>query len=301
MTTIISTLVLPEEGKKLLSNFNVIEKEFTQEDLRRAEVLLAWPKEVSQLIDNMERLKIIQTFSAGVDDLPFQKIKEKEIKVFSNAGAYSVSVAEHAWALILTLAKGTNIRKRRESYPITGKTILILGAGGIGSEVAKIAKNGFSMRVIGASRSFKGNYDVKIPLNEVDKYIGDADVIVDTLPLNKFTKDFLNYERLTKTKQKVIIVNVGRGETVNKNDIEKILKERPDLRFGTDVFWRNDKEDFDVNLWSLDNFAGTLHVGGGYASQEILYNAINKACENLSSYLKLGKADNEVNINDYLG
>lgn len=297
---VVSLEKLPDKAKEFL---NVKDENLTEEDFRNAEALLTWPSRAGQYIPKMSNLKVIQTFSAGVDDLPFHLLP-KSVKVFSNAGAYSLPVAEHAFSLILTLAKGVNKDKKRfESYQITGKTIILLGAGGIGSEVAKIAKRGFGMRTIGISRSFKNPelFDEKYTLDELDKVIPRGDVIVNSLPLNKYTNGLLNYSRLSKLKDKAILVNVGRGETIVEEDIIRILKERPTIRFGTDVFWRKDgKESFDSPLWNMDNFAGTLHTAGGYASKEVLENAMITACRNLAEYLKTGKAENEVRVEDYI-
>lgn len=302
---VISTEKLPQKAKEILINagLEVKDDKLSEDDLKLAEALLTWPSRASEYISKMPNLKVIQVFSAGVDDFPFHLLP-KGVKLFSNAGAYSVSVAEHTFALILTLAKGINkSMKRFESYQLTGKTIVILGAGGIGSEVARIAKQGFAMRTIGVSRSFKRPefFDEKYSFNLLDEVLPRGDVIVDTLPLNKYTRGLLNYERLRKLKDKAILVNVGRGETVVEEDIIRILKERPTIRFGTDVFWRKDgKEIFESPLWSMDNFAGTLHTAGGYASKEVLENAMIRACENLAEYLRTGRAENEVKIEDYL-
>ncbi|WP_243671613.1 hypothetical protein [Vulcanisaeta sp. JCM 16161] len=59
---------------------------------------------------------MIQTFSAGVDHLPFTAIPDN-VEIYSNAGAYSIPVAEHAWAMILTLAKGLHKRAKRQGVP----------------------------------------------------------------------------------------------------------------------------------------------------------------------------------------
>ncbi|MBP1357016.1 MAG: 3-phosphoglycerate dehydrogenase, partial [Sulfolobus sp.] len=211
--------------------------------------------------------------------------------------------AEHTWALILSLAKGIGLRKRVESYQITGKTMLILGGGGIGSEVARIGKEAFDNFVIGLSRSFRKPeyFDVKDSLMKLREYIGKVDIIVDTLPLNKFTRNILNYDTLRLVKERVIIVNVGRGETIDEDGIYRLLVERPSVRFGTDVFWRrNGKEDFENKLWNLENFIGTLHTAGGYASQEVLDRAKEKACENVYKLLTTGDAENKVRKEDYI-
>lgn len=297
---IISTEKLPEECKKLLKN---VKDDYNDSDIEKADIIMLWPSQAKTIIPKAKSLKAIQTFTAGVDGFPFD-IVPKNVEIFSNAGAYSVPVAEHAFALILTLAKGIGKRERVQvPYAITGKTLLVLGAGGIGSEVAKMGKMGFNMHVIGISRSFKKPelFDEKYDVSKLKDVIRKADVIVDALPLNKLTYGILNYEILSRVKENCIIVNVGRGETIVEEDIYRLLKERKDVRFGTDVFWKkNNVEDFNSKLWELDNFTGTPHTAGAYGNEEVKLNAIYEACKNVHKYITTGSAENKVKIEDYV-
>lgn len=296
---ILSTVKLPEECKRLIP---VKDENITEEDIQNSEIIMLWPSQANEILPKAKKAKIIQTFSAGVDNFPFSLLRKDQV-LYSNAGAYSISVAEHAFGLILTLAKGVGLKRKIETYMLFNSTILILGAGGIGSEVAKIAKLGFNMYVIGISRSFKGSYfDEKYSLKELDRVINKGDIIVDSLPLNKETKGILNYDVLGKVKDKCIIVNVGRAETIVEEDIYRILKEKPGVRFGTDVFWRhNGKENFDTSkLWELENFIGTPHIAGATANEKVLHNALIQACKNVYKIINEGEGENKVNLEDYL-
>ena len=297
---IISTEKLPEECKRLLKN---VKDEFSEEDLERADIIMLWPSQIRTILPKAKSLKVIQCFTAGVDGIPFE-ILPKDVVVFSNAGAYSVPVAEHAFALIMTLAKGIGKKERIVvPYLLSDKTLLVLGGGGIGSEVARIGKTAFNMYVIGISRSFKKPefFDEKYDLDKLKDVISRADYIVDALPLNKFTRGILNYDVLSRTKENCVIVNVGRGETIVEDDIYRILKERKGLRFGTDVFWRKDgTEDFNSKLWELENFTGTPHTAGAYGNEAVKIHAITEACKNVYRYITTGKAENKIRIEEYI-
>lgn len=275
----------------------------SKDELESAEVLLAWPWQIRDIsLKNMTKLRAIQTFSAGVDDIDFSSIPPN-VRVFSNAGAFSLPVAEQAWGLAITLAKGINIRKKTETYQITGRKVLILGAGGIGSEIARIAKLGFNGDVTGLSRSFHDpkNFDITMPMSYLNKVIGLQDYIFDALPLNRHTEGILNYNVLKLLKENTVLVNVGRGETINEDDIYRILVERHDVRFGTDVFWRKGGiEVFETKLWQLDNFTGTLHTGGAYGNIYALNRAKEIACKNALRFSEGSLADNEVKMEDYI-
>lgn len=296
---IVSTEKLPEECYSLLQEYEL--REATEANLTEAEYLISWPSKLRSLVSKMPKLKVIQTLSAGVDDVPYDLLRNAV--VLSNAGAYSTSVAEHAWALALALAKGVNVRKREPTYSITDQTALVLGAGGIGSEIARIAKQGFRMRVIGVSRSFRRPelFDEMLPMDQLKEAIRRGDVVFDTLPLNKSTRGVLNYSVLSLLKERAILVNVGRAETIVEEDVMRVLKERKDVRFGTDVFWRKDgKENFESELWNMDNFMGTYHTAGASASGETLRKAMIKACNNLKNYLEKGESENVVKLSDYV-
>jgi Phosphoglycerate dehydrogenase and related dehydrogenases len=294
---IYSTLKLGETAREVLKEWEV-----SYDDSSDAEVILAWPTQVTQILDRAPKLKYIQTFSAGVDGLPFDKLP-KGVRVFSNAGAYSLPVAEHAWALVLALAKMVNRRERNaQSYMLTRKTLLVIGCGGIGSKVAQIGKSAFSMWVLGVSRSFKSqDFDERHSINELPELLSRADVSVISLPLNKHTRSLFDYKMLSCVKQNSIMVNVGRAELVVEDDLKKVLLERPDFRFGTDVFWRkNGREEFESELWSYPNFMGTPHTAGADSNREVFEEAVLQAVKNVRTLLTTGSAQNEVKVEDYL-
>ena len=128
-------------------------------DRSRFKVLLVGQmklRHLSELVSDMPELKMIQTLSAGVDMLDFKTIPE-HILLCSNAGAYSDPIAEHVFAMILDLSKNLtkNYLKMREGVfdqktvnkRVAGKKIGIVGYGGIGKAVAKIARK-FDMKIL---------------------------------------------------------------------------------------------------------------------------------------------------------
>lgn len=296
-------MALSAESADLLKDFDLVNGSEKKEDVTRARALLCWPSSLPKVtVFAGPQLEVIQTFSAGVDDLPFEQIPEP-VKIFSNAGAYARSVSEHAMALILTLCKNVNRKDRANSYPLKGRTLAILGSGGIGTAASKMARNGFGLRTIGISRSFRHpeEFDETLSPDRLDHAFRSADILLCALPLNKFTHGLVNYDYLSKMKKNVVIVNVGRAEAIVENDIHRLLVENPDARFGTDVFWReNSKEVFESKLWELPNFSGTLHRAGAIASPEVMAEAVEVAVRNMRNYLSTGRADNLVNRSDYV-
>jgi len=262
---------------------------------------MSWPHRVKKdLLEKLGSLKMIQSLAAGVDGLDFADIPHR-VRVFSNAGSYTDSVAEHAWGLLLGVAKGVHARKTRTvPRKLRGKKLLIVGCGAIGSGVAGLARS-LEMRTMGVSRSFKvpGNFDEMHPLSYLDEALAAADAIVVALPLTKGTRGLLGEVALSKTKEGAILVNVGRGETVDEHALVSWLRKRPESRYATDVFWTaKGRETFDTEAWELLNFAGTLHISG-LPQGETLASAKFQAAKNVSLFLEGRVARNEVDKTEY--
>ncbi|MDE1854009.1 MAG: 3-phosphoglycerate dehydrogenase [Thaumarchaeota archaeon] len=302
---IFSTERLHREARETLRGLDLVEVGADDHTLGECQVLLTWPSKMdASLLAKIRNLKAIQTISAGVDDIDFSLIPPG-VRVYSNVGAYSAPAAEHAWALLLAAAKGiANKGRRAENYLLSGRTLLVLGCGAIGSEVARIGKVAFGMRTVGVSRSFKAPeaFDSRIPPERLVEALDGADAIVNSLPLNRQTRLILSYDALTKMKDAVVLVNIGRAETIDEVSIGKILEERPRTRFATDVFWRKGGvEDFDSSLWMLPNFCGTFHTAGGLGAEDALRYAEKRAAENVRLLLTTGRGENEVDPSDYGG
>ena len=304
MALIISTDKLPPKALESLTGSVVIDVGVGDKDLGASEVLITWPNKLAkETLVKATKLRAVQFLSAGVDEVPYSIIP-RNIRLFSNADAFSISVAEHAWALILALAKNVNkADEKSESRRLFGRTLVVLGCGGIGSEVARIGK-GFGMQVIGVSRSFlRPEYldEKKDDISHLDLVLTRADVLVCALPVNKVTRNLLNYENLSRAKVNSIIVNVSRAEVFEKDGLLRFLRERPETRYGTDVFWRKDgKEIFDSKLMEMRNFLGTKHKAGLGASVEARNDAFIRAAENVSLFVKTGNANNEIKVSDYI-
>jgi D-3-phosphoglycerate dehydrogenase len=290
-------------AKEILSEFGIVEVSADDETLAKCDLLLSFPQNLDlALVKKMKRLRAIQVLSAGVDGIDFAEIP-RNVKVFSNVGGYTKPVAEQAWALILGVAKGVNLRKRKTPPRLLrGGTLLVVGCGAIGSEVARIGRAAFEMKTIGVSLAFSSpeSFDERHSPQELKSVIDRADVILDALPSSIETRSFLDYDVLRLAKPTVILVNVGRGETVDEDSIIRLLAERPEMRFGTDVFWKKDgKEEFESPLWDFENFAGTLH-SAVLGRDDAMAEAQVMAAENARRFLSTGSALNQVDVEDYM-
>lgn len=300
-TGVFVTDSLPPEARDLLSEFEVFESTADEEALAGCRALICWPSSAkAELLAKMRSLEMVQTLSAGVDGLDFHSLPS-DVKVFSNAGAFTGPVGEHAWGILLGVAKGIHLRNQKTSpRSLRGKTLLVVGCGAIGSEVARLSKS-VEMKTVGVSRSFRSPelFDERYPLSSLPEKVGLADAIVITLPLTKGTRGVMSYEVLARAKDAAMVVNVGRGETVQEDGLLRWLKERPESRFATDVYWaREGKESFATEAWDLPNFAGTLHVSGLPMGVDLAGVRV-AAAWNVKRYFESGGALNRVDVSEY--
>jgi D-3-phosphoglycerate dehydrogenase len=301
-TGIFVTARLPDLARRVLEGLDVFEGEADDATLAQCQVLMAWPTRArKELLGKMQGLRMVQALSAGVDGLDFACLPPGT-QVYSNAGAYTESVAEHAWGLLLGAAKGLHARKQRVvPRRLRGKTLLVVGCGAIGSEIARLAKS-VEMNTVGVSRSFKAPdlFEEKHPIGDLRKVIGTADAIAIALPLTRRTAGLIDYEALMLSNESVTVVNVGRGETVSEEGLIRWLRERPESRYTTDVFWkRNGEETFDTEAWSLQNFSGTLHISGVPLGDKLEHPMV-EAAKNVRRFLETGEALNRVELADYM-
>src|SRR3989475_5238468 len=152
-------------------------------------VSMGFPREFPlDFREKARKVRMIQSLVAGVDHFPFERFPPSAI-VCSNAGAYGVSVAEHAMALLLAAAKDVVARTEEirrgifnqtvENKGLAGSTALILGFGGIGSEIARRFK-AFHMHVVwGApARPSKEIADAIGPIEDLPRYRPHADAVL---------------------------------------------------------------------------------------------------------------------------
>lgn len=322
---LIATDVVDEKSVRILSKYSKIYKlaglgeDELDEISASVDCLLvfSWPRQLtSERLQKMTSLRFIQSILAGVNHIPFASLK-KNVVVSSNAGAYSDEVAEYAWALLLSAAKRVvelhvSLREQKwtlrrtldEGSEITvlkEKVLGVLGFGGIGSVVGRIAK-GFGMQIYAFSRKKSAEKGVKFFTGPsgLSNLLKTSDALVLSLPLTSQTAKIINSERLSEMKKDAILVNIARGELVDEKAMYEHLVANPNFRYATDVWWyRESRESLktDYPFLSLSNFIGTPHVSGpsGLATGR----PVQLAVENTVRFLKGLRPRNIVNPEEY--
>jgi phosphoglycerate dehydrogenase-like enzyme len=277
-----------------------------------------WPDSLTpERLSRMSRLRFIQSGWAGVNHIPFKHLG-KRVMVSSNAGGFSEGVAEFALALALAAAKRVvkldySLRTGefdaaewgglfREVVLLRGRTMGVLGYGGIGRAVGSMGR-ALGMNLLAFSRHASPESQVRVfHGNEgLLRVLRKSDVVVIALPLSKLTLGLLGTAQLAAMKSDATLVNVARAEIVDEEALYARLVECKEFTYATDVWQiKRGKETYSSKFpfVKLPNFIGTPHVAGGSAS--LTGEPGKVATENLMRYLRGEAPQNVVDPSEYI-
>lgn len=241
------------------------------DDPANIEVMFTMPSLVKGMdVSKYKSLKWIQYLMAGYDGVDLDMLKQNNI-VFSNAqDIFSKSIAEDVFTKILYFNRNVHHYLQckkdgrwepiREEPELTGSTVLILGVGSIGKELAKRFK-AFETYVIGYRNQqiMEENFDEIITDEDgLTSALKEADYVILALPLNEKTKYFFDRDKIKHMKSSALLINVARGQVVNQTDLVEALKNKQIRGAGLDVV---DPEPLpkDHALWKLENVYITPH------------------------------------------
>ena len=188
------------------------------------------------------------------------------IKVSTIAGYGDTTVAEHAMGLVFAAARHigtmhdivrTGGWRPMQGMELKGKTLGIVGLGGIGREMARIA-GGVGLKVIAYNRSPVANSPV--PMVALDELLTRSDIVSLHLGLNDATRGFLDRTKLGKTRPGVIVINTARAGVVDEPVLIELLRSGHVGHYATDVFAKEPPAP-DEPLLKLDNVTLTAHAG----------------------------------------
>ena len=226
-------------------------------------------------IGQFENLRYIQLTSAGFDRVPMAHVKAKKIAIYNARGVYSIPMAEFALSGVLSLYKQQRFffEKQKESVwekhrgllELSGKTVLIVGCGSVGSECAK-RFSAFGTTVLGAdvTTDDKEYFEKNYAMEKLHTALAQADVVVLALPLTKETMHLFSADTFAAMKPGSVLVNIARGGVVDTEALVCALKEKLGGAI-LDVF-EEEPLGQDSPLWNMENVILTPHnsfVGEG--------------------------------------
>jgi phosphoglycerate dehydrogenase-like enzyme len=238
-------------------------------------VSMLWKNELAGAARN---LKFIQSISAGTDQYDKALLRERGIRLASAAGVNAEAVAEHAMALMLALARRlpeardhqhakhwrgmiSEIAAREDQ--LTGKTLLIVGLGRIGTRLARLAQ-AFDMRVIATRRDPSAGAVGGVAVHGHDRLpqlLGQVDVVALTCPLTPETENLIDAAALAAMKPTAHLVNVARGRVVDEPALIEALQQRRIAAAALDVT-REEPLPAASPLWAMPQVLITPHTAG---------------------------------------
>ncbi len=245
-----------------------------------ADALIGWCRD--DLLAAGKNLIWVQIFSAGADRcVDVRGISDNRVVLTNMQKMSSPAIGEHAIAMSMSLARNLPLYARRMPagawdrsgtqgmQTLAGKTMLVIGLGGIGTEAARTAA-ALGMRVFATRNSSREGPEFveRVGLSsELLELAAEADFVVNALPLTDATRGMLDAEFFAALKTGSVFVNVGRGGTVVTADLLVALESGQVSAAGLDV---TDPEPLPPEhpLWQRDDVIITPHVSGSGGSRE---------------------------------
>lgn len=308
MTVLFTAKISPQNQERLREQFPSTQFSFGQtrdeidQQIGDAEVLVTHGGDIDELlITHAENLRWIMVLSAGVDELPFPIIIKRKIIVTNARGIHKGPMAEYVISMLLqvyrqekTIINNETAKQWDQSLvlkEISGQTMVVVGTGAIGEEVARLAK-AFKMKTIGISKSGDAveYFDAIHPLEKLNSVLPEADFVISVLPSTNETKRLFKTFEFNQMGQHAVFLNMGRGDVLDEADLLAAIQQDVIGHAVIDVF-ADEPLSKDHPFWREKNITVTPHLSG--VSTEYVPRALEIFTENLSRYL----ADDESLVN----
>lgn len=242
------------------------------------------------VLDAAANLKIVVRAGAGYDNIDTEYAKGKGVVVENTPGQNSNAVAELVFGLLVYAVR--NFYNGQAGTELKGKKLGILAFGNVGRNVARIAK-GFGMDVYA--------YDAFCPKDVIeesgvhavgsqDDLFKECDIVSLHIPATAETRQSINYALVGQIKKGGIVINTARKEVVNEPELLKLMSEREDLKYITDI-----KPDADADFAKFEGRYFSTPKKMGAQTAEANINAGIAAAKQINAYFNEGCTKFQVN------
>jgi D-3-phosphoglycerate dehydrogenase len=258
----------------------------------------------ARLLDAAPRLRIVARAGTGVDNVDVAAASARGLLVVNAPGANSISVAEHACALMLALARSVPAadramkearweKKRFLGTELRGKTLGVAGLGRVGQEVALRAR-AFGMRIVAHDPYISKEVatDLGVELMTLDEVCATADYITLHLPSTAETRHVFNDERFARCKQGIRLINTARGDLIDEAALRRAIDRGTVSGAALDVFEQEPPSDW--SLAQLPQVIATPHIAASTEEAQELVGTETAAT--VRDFLRDGIVRNAVNF-----
>ena len=247
-------------------------------------------KVTKEVIDHANNLKIVVRAGAGYDNLDLEACTAKGIVAMNTPGQNSNAVAELVMGMLVYAVR--NFYNGKSGSELMGKKLGLLAFGNVGRNVARIAK-GFGMEVYA--------FDEFVPAEKIEEAgvhaVANRDALFETcdvvslhIPATAETKQSINYAVVNKMHKGGILVNTARKEVINEPELLKLMAERTDLKYITDIM-----PDADAEFKAFEGRYFATPKKMGAQTEEANINAGLAAAEQIADFFKTGNKRFQVN------
>ncbi len=247
-------------------------------------------KVTKEVIDHANNLKIVVRAGAGYDNLDLEACTAKGIVAMNTPGQNSNAVAELVMGMLVYAVR--NFYNGKSGSELMGKKLGLLAFGNVGRNVARIAK-GFGMEVYA--------FDEFVPAEKIEEAgvhaVANRDALFETcdvvslhIPATAETKQSINYAVVNKMHKGGILVNTARKEVINEPELLKLMAERTDLKYITDIM-----PDADAEFKAFEGRYFATPKKMGAQTEEANINAGLAAANQIADFFKTGNKRFQVN------
>ena len=282
---------IEKAGHELVLLEKYIEKAQLLDTVKDVEAMIVRSDKITpDVMDAAPKLKIIVRAGAGYDSIDTAYAKEKDIIVENTPGQNANAVAELVLGLLVYAVRA--FFNGKSGSELIGKKLGLLAFGNVGRNVARIAK-GFGMDVYA--------YDAFCPANVIEEagvhavpnqeaLFDQCDIVSLHIPATPETKQSINYALVNRLPKGGILVNTARKEVINEAELLKLMAEREDLKFVTDI-----KPDADADFAKLEGRYFSTPKKMGAQTAEANFNAGLAAAKQINAYFADGCTKFQVN------
>ncbi|NCB00973.1 MAG: D-2-hydroxyacid dehydrogenase [Spirochaetia bacterium] len=316
----IKTLVLitlTDTEKKHFTQFNdrldisfkdIKEVPIMREDIEDAEIIIGYPPK--KFLETAKNLKWLQVISSGVDKYMRNGILPKNTIITNARGSYGEAQSEFMFSMLIALIKKLHIYRDNQKQSkwqsegdvmmLRGSTALVIGLGDIGGEFAKLLK-AFGVYVIGvrrdATKPSQGADEIH-SFTKLDSLIPRADIIAMVIPASPETENLMNSKRISMMKKGAVLVNTGRGVTVDNEALCDAVESGHLAGAAIDVF-NIEPIPMEHRIWEIENLLITPHVAGLDYMAHNWSHTLTLILENLQLYCEGKELRNKVDKSLY--
>jgi len=261
----VKTGLPPEELRSIIKKYDAL--------------LVRSSTKVTKDIIDASNLKVIGRAGVGLDNVDLPAATNKGIIVMNSPSGNTISTAEHAMSLMLSLSRniapadasmksGQWNRSKFEGTELYNKTLGIVGLGRIGQAVAKRALS-FGMKILAYDPYLSKEVADKMGVEsvELERLFKESDYITCHIPLTEETRNLISAKQIALMKNTVRIINCSRGGVVNEADCAKALEEKRIAGVALDVFEKEPPEE--LALRKFDKALLTPHLGASTEEAQV--------------------------------